>query len=437
MKKIIPYGRVLVVLIGPPGGGKSTLARERFPARDIVSTDAIREELFGSCERIDKDEFVMREFHHRIRTRLESEQRVVADATHLNRAHRLSTVEIGLDFDAEIIYMVMDRHIDTKLRSAGWRSKPQHTNLVERLHTTFESVEDLVLRGDGLGFNVIDARTDEFEVINPWPYTDLPRELAHAGFTNIRVIGDVHGNVDGLNKAIETSPEDTFFLFLGDVVDYGPGTLEAIEIVHHLMRYGRALNLRGNHEDKIYRYVTQERGDGFRGTIGRGNDVTVNMMKSLGDRGRFKWEQKFLDVFEMSRDWIQLGRDWLFVHAAGHPDMWENPVHRVPKNTEIATFALYGQTDGTKGPDGFPIRCTDWVDDIPQGKNVVVGHSVLSVDDPVVMTGEEGGRAIFLDTGSSKEFNGRPGKLSWMDISIHQQRDGIVRLIPEAGFGSE
>ena len=85
---------------------------------------------------------------------------------------------------------------------------------------------------------------------------------------------------------------------------------------------------------------------------------------------------------------------------------------------------MYGETSGVF-KNGYPERLYNWVDRIPPRHRVVVGHAVLSVDAPVEKKGDEGGSAIFLDTGSSKDItfdNGniepQRGHLSWLDFTI-------------------
>ena len=85
---------------------------------------------------------------------------------------------------------------------------------------------------------------------------------------------------------------------------------------------------------------------------------------------------------------------------------------------------MYGETSGVFN-NGYPERLYNWVEKIPPRHTVVVGHAVLSVDEPVTKTGA-GGSAIFLDTGSSKDItfdNGsveppRRGHLSWLDFFL-------------------
>lgn len=72
------------------------------------------------------------------------------------------------------------------------------------------------------------------------------------------IVGDVHGHLRALEDlgrdlgyAVEDDwrhPEDRQLLFVGDLVDRGPASLEVCELVQRLERRGRALCLMGNHE---------------------------------------------------------------------------------------------------------------------------------------------------------------------------------------------
>ena len=62
-------------------------------------------------------------------------------------------------------------------------------------------------------------------------------------------------------------------------------------------------------------------------------------------------------------------------------------------------------------PDGLPVRTHGWVDRLPESLTAIVGHDIRSRDASLVVRGQRGGRAVFLDTGS-----GKGGRLSWIDL---------------------
>jgi protein phosphatase len=184
-----------------------------------------------------------------------------------------------------------------------------------------------------------------------------------------------------------------------------------------MVQYGRAITIRGNHEKKIVNWVVKERGDGFEGNISHGNDFTVNMVKGMLPARRAVWEQRLLALVDLSPDWIMLGR-FLFVHGAAHRSIWGDTLFRVENESKRMAMALYGETTGKLAANGFPERLYNWVDDVPARHTAVVGHAVLSTDGPVTKTNDKGGKAIFLDTGSSKVIDGVQGYLSWMDLTL-------------------
>lgn len=112
--------------------------------------------------------------------------------------------------------------------------------------------------------------------------------------------------------------------------------------------------------------------------------------------------------------WLQLGNH-LFAHAAFHPAMlFHTTPEMAPRKRDqgkLRALALYGETSGILDDDGFPIRTYGWLDSIPPGLAVIVGHDIRSHEAPLVTSGALGGQAVFLDTGSGKE-----GHLSFLDL---------------------
>ncbi len=436
--KLIPAGPSVVVMIGPSGAGKSTFIERHFPAREVVSSDAIRIEMTGDIRRQDKNDLVFEELRRRVLAKIAVGQRVVIDATHLRDKDRRNSAELGILSDVPVTYVVVNRSVEAKLQSGGWRLDVRMKGgigLIEAHEQTFAANEKKILSADGFGkkVTVVDTRVDQYEVVREVTrdYSIASRWLRDRGFTDFRVIGDVHGNLEGYEKAIDV-PETTFLLSLGDLVDYDSRGVQIAEHFVDMVRKGRALALRGNHEKKIAAWVVGERGAGFRGNITHGNDATTNVVKAMTPGRRAEWEQNFLTLVDLSPDWFQID-NWLFVHGAAHWTMWEDSLFRAPKNSKQESFALYGQTSG-EFVNGYPVRLYDWIDTIRARHYVMVGHAILSPDAPVEKQGKKGGRAVFLDTGSSKNFEddpARPGKLSWADFELRPT--GLTF----GGYGSE
>jgi len=153
----------LVVLIGLSGAGKSTLAANNFAPEEIVSSDAIRGELFGDFRIQDNPGLVFQTFHQRIRDRLMAGLRVVADATSLTAKARRTIRECADGLDVPIFYLVYNRPLVEKLATAGWRAEVD--GLIQRHHEKFESGLRDILRADMCrNVTVVDARVETFIV---------------------------------------------------------------------------------------------------------------------------------------------------------------------------------------------------------------------------------------------------------------------------------
>jgi len=441
---IIPKGPVLVIMIGPSGSGKSTFCQEHFEDREVVSSDAIREELTGQFTRQDKNAIVFEDFHHRIMMRLRAGQRAVADATHLRDADRRKTSAIGSLLNVPIYYVVVNRSVADKTQTGGWRNdvKIKGRTLIENHEATFVSNEKKILSGDGdKNITVIDTRTKNQEVksaraMERDPDTTLS-QLSSLGYTKVVAIGDVHGNLDGLNSILEqTLDDDTHILFLGDIPDFGKQPWETISLVHNLVSTGKASMVRGNHDKKMSRYAEQTLANkNITGKLAHGNNITANLLKAMSPAKARRSMMELVSLVDQSPDWIELG-DWMFAHAAVAPAMYGNPLFRSNKNSWLETMAMYGETDGTITEDGFPHRTYGWIDKMPKGKNAVLGHQIMSVVKPVVRTTNSGGKIVFLDTGSSKGIDGVPGFISFMQFDI-QKKHGQLVLEPNWDFGRE
>lgn len=82
--------------------------------------------------------------------------------------------------------------------------------------------------------------------------------------SGIDIIGDIHGNLAPFVRLCEglgydpsrafAHPDDRRLVFLGDLIDRGPASLEVARTVQDLCRRGRALCLMGNHEYNLVRW---------------------------------------------------------------------------------------------------------------------------------------------------------------------------------------
>jgi protein phosphatase len=214
----------------------------------------------------------------------------------------------------------------------------------------------------------------------------------------LRVVGDVHGEASAFAYAADT---DRFLVQLGDLVDYGPDSADALRIMFRLIDRGQGLFLLGNHDLKLARLLL--------GQNVRMNTHLAATMQQLDEPLR----ARFLAEVGRAPLWLRSGHR-LFVHAGFHTDMLHGPAPpaQIGRALGISARALFGEPTGQIQPDGFPERSLRWVNRIPPGMTVYVGHDRRSQDGrPLEQRARSGGRAIFVDTGA-----GKGGHLSWIDL---------------------
>lgn len=411
----------LVLMVGPSGSGKSTFAAANFPAHEVVSSDNVRAELLGDFRIQTQGDKVWEEVHRRVRVKLAFGQRVVVDATNLRARDRRPFVEMAKHFGVELVYLVINRTIDAKIKTAGWRLEV--SGLIERHDETFNNNYKEITRGDGVA-RVIKVHTDTVLELIFHPVNGS-KKLVYSQVNGvdkyvtkpIMVIGDVHGNINELDELLAKAKEvDAHILFLGDIVDYGFYNIITLNTVYDLVRQGKAHMIWGNHERKFDRWINADFGNTFKGQVTAGLAVTVNEINAaLLDNPGYKDEllARWRLLASHARQCYNLGDQYLLTHGAATPEMWEmGNNHSLFGQHE--NMAYFGEVDA-KQPmlsTGMPNRVYNWIDNVPKDKTVIVGHDPRNKVEPMVVVNSVGGKAIFLDTGSSKG-----GKLSYMMIN--------------------
>lgn len=229
-----------------------------------------------------------------------------------------------------------------------------------------------------------------------------PEAYLRARWKGVTVIGDLHGNLPAMQQALQWAAARQHFVWLlGDVIDYGADTLATAETAYHMVMQGEATLILGNHERKIARWLDQQDHGRSHLRLNDGNRVTIAALNRLKPFVRKQWIGRFRALLGHAALLAQFSNITL-LHAAAHPSLWE-----MPNPTLIEQFALYGEADHSTGKFR---RIHQWVDAVPAGQMVFVGHDVLSPF-PTIITGARGGQVVFLDTGC-----GIGGHLSTADL---------------------
>lgn len=243
-------------------------------------------------------------------------------------------------------------------------------------------------------------------------------------FDGIRWIGDIHGDANVRSIVAEARDKNYAIGLIGDLTDQNADanddnndSADVVRLLIELDAQGVVLLSPGNHCNKLLRYLTKWRegnGDEAKFQLKHGLAQTLEEIMAASDRDHLI--DGFIRIVSASYVWNRLG-DHVFVHGGGSSRMFtmDSPTMAVGlkdrKLSGLFSRAMYGETDGTFTEDGFPTRLYNWIDRIPEGKTVVMGHD--KKPDIMWIDGELGGRVFFIDTGA-----GKGGKLSFIDFAV-------------------
>lgn len=235
-------------------------------------------------------------------------------------------------------------------------------------------------------------------------------------YSGILVVSDIHSMYDLFAQAVAYATENNLFIiFLGDLVDTGNKPYEVVTEVKKITDDNRAVLTIGNHDDKYHRYYT-----------GNNIELKASHLETLYRVGHDRLST-FLKTYSNlvtgpnSNSYYYFGNTF-FVHAGLSSSFYNKP-NIVPKKK--TTITMYGETTGKRLPNGFPERLYNWVDLVPAGYIVVVGHdrapyNVNLQGCPRIVSNANSGQVFFTDTGC-----GKGGNLTGTVFSIHND---IVRF---------
>ena len=408
----------LVVLCGASGSGKSTFARRHFSPTEIVSSDQCRA-LVGDDERdqsVTQAAFEL--LHTIIEKRLEIGRLTVVDATNIKPEDRKPLLELARRWDVLSTAIVFDLPLALCLEHNGARQDrqtPQHA--IKRQHGALRrSAKRLRKERFRRVYTLGSAsEVDSVDVVRTKSWNDRRQDAGP-----FDIIGDVHGCHDELIGLLDqlgyetsaepiTHPHGRRVVFLGDLVDRGPGVAEVLDVAMSMVAAGSALCILGNHENKLSRALA-----------GRKVQVTHGLAESLEQLERrgpefSKQVAEFIDGL-ISHYLLDGGR--LVVAHAGLPERYHGR-----SSGRVRSIALYGDTDGETDEYGLPVRY-QWAEDYRGEAAVVYGHTPVPVAGWVNDT-------ICLDTGAV--FGGELTALRWPErelISVPAAREYYEPIRP-------
>ena len=394
MKIAIPE-LCLVALVGPTGSGKSHFASRHFRPTEVVSSDDCRAMVADDAndQAATPDAFALLNFI--AATRLRAGRLTVIDATSVQPEARRSLVELAREHDCLPIAIVLNmpeslclaRNSERPDRSFGRRVVRQQAQQLRR------SLRGLKREGFRHVFVLNSPDEVDSTIIQRTPlWVNLRHE--HGPFD---IIGDVHGCFDELLTLLErigyevesrtdadggvgfsvTHPEGRKAVFVGDLVDRGPGVGKVLKLVMSMVAEGSALCVAGNHESKLARKLQ-----------GRNVQVTHGLAESLAqlDAESPEFREQVLGFLDGLISHYVLDDGDLVVAHAGIKSEYQGRA-----SARVRDFCLYGETTGEKDEFGLPIRA-NWAADYRGTATVVYGHT--AVVEPVWLN-----RTINIDTG--------------------------------------
>ncbi len=368
----------LVVFIGASGSGKSSFGRKHFGRFEVVSSDFCR----GLVADDENDQAASAPafdlLYEIVGKRLTLGRLTAIDATNvrpedrkrlvlLAREHHVLPVALVFDLPEQVCHdrnqTRPDRDFGPHVVRGQRKAMKQGLRGLKRegfrYVYTFKSVED------------VDAA-----VVERAPLWNN-RKDEHGPFD---IIGDVHGcydecaallkqlgyrlneddqREDGLGITV-TPPAGRRAVFVGDLVDRGPGVVRVLRLAMSMAADGVGLCVPGNHDVKLLRKL-----NGRNVQITHGLDATLEQLEPETDAFR-----------EQVRDFI----DGLVSHyvfddgnlVVAHAGLKESMQGR--GSGKVREFCLYGETTGETDEFGLPIRC-DWAAAYRGRAAVVYGHT--------------------------------------------------------------
>lgn len=397
----------LVLLIGASGSGKSSFAARHFLPTEVVSSDRAR----GWVADDETDQAATGDafdiVHAIIEKRLKNRRFTVVDATNVQPEARKGLLALARKWHALAVGIVFDLpEAIAVARNAGRPDRQFGAGPVRRqMQNLRRSMRGM--QREGLRYLHVlksEADVDAVTISRTKLWTDRREETGP-----FDIIGDVHGCVDELEtllaelgyavtwdgKAVSVTPPDgRKAIFVGDLVDRGPRSPDAIRIAKHMVESGTALAVVGNHDDKLKRHLS---GKNVKATHG----LAETIEQLAAEPAEFARE---------ARDWL----DGLISHyvlddgrlVVAHAGLKEEMQGRA--SGAVRSFAMYGETSGEIDEFGLPVRY-DWAADYKGRARVVYGHT------PVLEAQWVNG-TICIDTGCC--FGGKLTALRYPEMEL-------------------
>ena len=371
----------LIALVGPSGSGKSVFGARHFRPTEVVSSDACRAMIADDAndQTATPDAFALLNFI--AATRLRAGRLTVIDATNVQPDARKSLVGLARDHDCLPVAIVLNMPESLCLaRNHGRPDRAFGPQVVRRQAEQLRrSLRGLRREGFRHIFTLNSPEEVEEVSIERTPlWVNLQHE--HGPFD---IIGDVHGCFDELVVLLErlgyefgeragaggepgftvSHPQERKAVFLGDLVDRGPGVARVIRLVMGMVGDGTALCVAGNHESKLVRKL-----GGRNVQISHGLAESLEQLETEPPEFRQR-AAAFLDG--LISHYVLDDGNLVVAHAGMKPE------YQGRASARVRDFCLYGETTGETDEFGLPVRY-NWAAEYRGRAAVVYGHTPVA-----------------------------------------------------------
>jgi protein phosphatase len=385
----------LVVLIGVSGSGKSSFGRKQFLPTEVVSSDFCRGLVSDDENSLEATGDAFEVLHFIARKRLAAGKLTVVDATNVQPEARKPLLALAREFHVLPVAIVLN--LPEQLCQERNRERPDRNfgphvirNQGQQLRRSMRG-----LQREGFRYvyqlcspEEVDAAKIERQPLwnnrrwDPGPF-DLIGDV-HGCFDELRALLGQLGyefsavtGEDGEPRFAVRPPEGRKAVFLGDLVDRGPGVTATLRLAMDMVEAGAALCVPGNHDVKLLRKL---KGKDVQITHGLGETLAQLEAESPAFKERVT---AFLDGL-ISHYVLDDGR-----LVAAHAGLKETMQGR--GSGAVREFALYGETTGEADEFGLPVRY-NWAAEYRGKAMVVYGHTPVPEADWL-------NRTINIDTG--------------------------------------
>lgn len=225
------------------------------------------------------------------------------------------------------------------------------------------------------------------------------------------LIGDIHGCAVELRQLLDKlgyRETGGFYrhhagrrvVYLGDLVNRGPASVEVVRLVAAMLDNGAALNVRGNHCHYIYGF--------FKKYEGKDYNRSRKWLEDLSPADFDEFKNLYLKLIEPTPPYLILDGGQL---VAAHAGIEAKMIGQ--QSRQIFEFCLYGENEPEPDPTlGYPLR-RDWAATYRGQPFIAYGHTPTPS-----LTPEIRNNTVNLDQGCV--FGGRLSALRYPEMEFVQ-----------------